>query len=104
MTPASPLGVRGRWLVLGGILWLTLASSITLEQGQESAAQWGSAATLAVLGILVLLADLPSRVDPGAGPATAGYAAGLVGASDEAAGQGSRGQRPVWQRRLSCPW
>ena len=56
MTPASRHGVRGRWLVLGVVLWLTLASSITLEQGQESAAQWGSAATLAVLGILVLLA------------------------------------------------
>ncbi|HEY5117557.1 MAG TPA: hypothetical protein VIJ00_18690 [Nakamurella sp.] len=56
MTPASRHGVRGRWLVLGVILWLILASSITLEQGQESAAQWGSAATLAVIGILVLLA------------------------------------------------
>ena len=56
MTPASRHGVRGRWVVLGVILWLILASSITLEQGQESAAQWGSAATLAVLGILVLLA------------------------------------------------
>ena len=58
MTPASRHGVRGRrrWLVLGVVLWLTLASSITLEQGQGSAAQWGSAATLAVLGILVLLA------------------------------------------------
>ena len=56
MTSASRHGVRGRRLVLGVVLWLTLASSITLEQGQESAAQWGSAATLAVLGILVLLA------------------------------------------------
>ena len=56
MTPASRHGVRGRWLVLGVILWLTLASSITLEQDRISAAQWGSAATLAVLGILVLLA------------------------------------------------
>ena len=56
MTPASRHGVRGRGLVLGVIIWLILASSITLEQGQESAAQWGSAATLAVLGILVLLA------------------------------------------------
>ena len=56
MTPTSRHGVRGRWLVAGVILWLTLASSITLEQGQESAAQWGSAATLAVLGILALLA------------------------------------------------
>ena len=56
MTPTSRHGVRGRRLVLGVILWLILASSITLEQGQESAAQWGSAAALAVLGILVLLA------------------------------------------------
>ena len=55
-TPSPTQRIRGRWLVLGVILWLTLASSITLEQGQESAAQWGSAATLAVLGILVLLA------------------------------------------------
>ena len=48
---------RPRTRDVGGvILWLILASSITLEQGQESAAQWGSAATLAVLGILVLLA------------------------------------------------
>ena len=56
MTPTSRHGVRGRWLVLGVILWLILASSITLEQGQESAAQWGSAAALAVIGILGLLA------------------------------------------------
>jgi len=56
MTPPSRQGVRGRWVVLGVILWLILASSITLEQGQESAAQWGSAATLVVIGILVLLA------------------------------------------------
>ena len=56
MTRTSRHGVRGRWLVAGVILWLTLASSITREQGQESAAQWGSAATLAVIGILVLLA------------------------------------------------
>ena len=56
MTPPSRHGVRGRWLLLGVIIWLILASSITLEQGQESAAQWGSAAALAVIGILGLLA------------------------------------------------
>ena len=55
MTPTSRHGVRGRWLVLGVIIWLILASSITLEQGQESAAHWGSAAAL-VIGILGLLA------------------------------------------------
>ena len=56
MTVASRRGVRRSWLILGVILWLILASSITLEAGQESAAQWGAAAALAVIGILVLLA------------------------------------------------
>ena len=56
MTPTSRHGVRGRGLVLGVIIWLILASSITLEAGQESAARWGSAAALAVIGILGLLA------------------------------------------------
>ena len=55
-TPRPRQRIRGRWVVLGVILWLTLASSITLEQGQESAARWGAAAALAVIGILVLLA------------------------------------------------
>jgi hypothetical protein len=64
MTPASRHGVRGRWLVLGVILWLILASSIALEQGQESAAQWGSAATLAVIGILVVLAVCRAALIP----------------------------------------
>ena len=64
MTPASRHGVRGRRLVLGVVLWLTLASSISLEQGQESAAQWGSAATLAVIGILVVLAVCRAALIP----------------------------------------
>ena len=64
MTPASRHGVRGRWLVLGVILWLILASSISLEQGQESAAQWGSAATPAVIGILVVLAASRAALIP----------------------------------------
>jgi len=59
MTPPSRQGVRGRWVVLGVILWLILwlilASSITLEQGNPRHSG-GSAATLAVIGILVLLA------------------------------------------------
>jgi Kef-type K+ transport system membrane component KefB len=41
---------------LGVIVWLILASSITLEQGQETAAQWGSAAALIVGVVVVLLA------------------------------------------------
>ena len=68
MTPTSRHGVRGRWLVAGVILWLTLASSITLEQDRISAAQWGSAATLAVLGILVLLAVCRVALIPVRGP------------------------------------
>jgi hypothetical protein len=43
-------------VVLGAIVWLILASSITLEQGQETAAQWGSATALIVIGIVALLA------------------------------------------------
>ena len=64
MTPASRHGVRGRWLVAGVILWLILASSISLEQGQESAARWGSAAALAVIGIVVLLAVCRAALIP----------------------------------------
>lgn len=55
-TPAAGQRVRGRRVVLLVILWLILASSITLEQGQDTAARWGSAAALAVIGLLVLLA------------------------------------------------
>ena len=46
---------RGRWVAAGVVVWLILATSITLEEGQDTAAQWGSAATLAVLGIAILL-------------------------------------------------
>ena len=67
MTRTSRHGVRRRWLILGVVLWLILASSITLEQGQESAAQWGSAATLTVLGILVLLAVCRAALIPARG-------------------------------------
>ena len=54
-TPARQR-LRGPWGILGIILWLILASSITLEQGQETAAKWGSTAALALIGLLVLLA------------------------------------------------
>ena len=33
MTRTLRHGVRGRWLVAGVVLWLILASSITLEAG-----------------------------------------------------------------------
>ncbi len=56
MTLPSSSRVRGRWIVVGVIVWLILASSISLEQGQDAVAEWGSAATLVVLGLLVLLA------------------------------------------------
>ena len=55
MTRTRRFRTRGRWVVAGVVVWLILATSITLEQGQDTAAQWGSAATLAVLGIAVLL-------------------------------------------------
>ena len=43
-------------VLLGFIVWLVLASSITLEQGQETAAQWGSATALIAIGLVALLA------------------------------------------------
>ena len=63
-TPAAGQRVRGRRVVLVVILWLILASSITLEQGQETAARWGSAAALAVIGLLVLLAVIRVALIP----------------------------------------
>ena len=54
MTAPRP-GQRIR-LLLGFITWLILASSIALEQGQETAARWGSAAALGVIGLLTLFA------------------------------------------------
>ena len=65
-TPRPGQRIRGRWVLLGVILWLILASSITLEQEQETAAKWGSAAALIVIGLVALLANRPRRVDPAA--------------------------------------
>ena len=56
MTSSTSQRVRGRWVVVGVILWLILASSIGLEQGQDAVAEWGSAAALVVIGLLVLFA------------------------------------------------
>jgi len=54
MTPPTRR-VRGRGTFIGVVLWLVLASSITLEQGRQAIAQWGSIATLGIIGLLVLL-------------------------------------------------
>ncbi|MGS0684516.1 hypothetical protein ACVBEQ_05040 [Nakamurella sp. GG22] len=56
MTLPKSQRVRGRWVVVGVVVWLILASSMSLEQGQDAVAGWGSAATLVVFGLLVLLA------------------------------------------------
>ena len=56
MTPPVPQTTRGHWVILGIIGWLILASSIALEEGQETAAKWGSTVTLAFIGLLILLA------------------------------------------------
>lgn len=55
MTPPTRRGNHGR-VVLCIVLWLALASSITLEQGQLAIAQWGSAAALIVIALVILLA------------------------------------------------
>jgi hypothetical protein len=56
MTSPTQRRIRCRWGVLAVVLWLVLASSITLELGQQAIAQWGSAAALSVLGFVILLA------------------------------------------------
>jgi hypothetical protein len=43
-------------VILGVIGWLILASSIALEEGQATTAQWGSTVTLVFIGLLILLA------------------------------------------------
>ena len=53
---APPQRNPGRWTVPAVIGWLTLASSILLENGQEAAAQWGSVTALAIIALLVLVA------------------------------------------------
>ena len=56
MTPQVQQKIRGRWVILGLIGWLILASSIALEEGQETAAKWGSTVTLVFIGLLILVA------------------------------------------------
>ena len=53
--PGSTRRIHVRWLVVGAIVWLILAASINLEQGQEGAAEWGTGAALAVAGLLILV-------------------------------------------------
>jgi len=64
MTTPTRRRVRGRGSFIGVVLWLVLASSITLEQGQQAIAQWGSTATLGIIGLLVLLAVGPVVLIP----------------------------------------
>lgn len=59
--------IRWRWVVLGGGLWLTLLSCISLEDGQPQLAKWAAAASvgiliLAVLGGVLWLLSIPVRV------------------------------------------
>ena len=89
MTPPTTARRNHGRVVLCIVLWLALASSITLEQGQQAAAQWGSAAALIVIGFVVLLAAgrvafIPLRAPGG------GCTAGPRGGSDEATDKGSR--------------
>ena len=86
-------------MVAGVVVWLILASSITLEHGQHAAAKWGSAATLAVLGIAVLLVLSCAALTPTAGPRPPDPPPRHRGRDETATGQGSRGQRPAWPPR-----
>lgn len=49
---------RPAWLVTGAVIWLFLASSIVLEQGADTAAQWGSVAGIGLAAVLVLIAPV----------------------------------------------
>lgn len=46
------------WVVIGVIVWLILASSITLELGEQDAAKWVSTAVLIVILLGVLIVTL----------------------------------------------
>ncbi len=58
--------IRWRWVVVGGALWLTLLSCISLEDGQPQLAEWAAAASVGILMLAVLigvlwLLSLPAR-------------------------------------------
>lgn len=56
MTKPAPGRTRPRpaWLVIGAVIWLFLASSIVLEQGEDTAAQWGTVSAIGVAALFVL--------------------------------------------------
>ena len=54
--PRRPLRIW--WVAIGVIVWLILASSITLELGEQDAAKWGSTAALTVIALGVLIVAL----------------------------------------------
>lgn len=55
--------IRWRWVISGGLLWLILASSISLEDGHSTTAQWGAGAavTVAVLAAATIALRLLAR-------------------------------------------
>ena len=50
--------VRWRWVVIGAILWLIVASASSLEDGHSTMAQWGSGAAITLIVLAVLAAAL----------------------------------------------
>ena len=58
MTVPPARRVRGRWTIAGAVVWLILASSISLEHGLQGPAQWGSITALGVLALVLLVLTL----------------------------------------------
>ena len=56
--PPAPHRIRARWVVAGVVIWLILASSVTLELGQQATAQWGSLTALGVMALALLALPL----------------------------------------------
>lgn len=62
MTPRPPRRVHASWIVAGGVVWLILACSISLETGQQRLAQGGGITILGLVTLLLLTVTLRGAV------------------------------------------
>lgn len=54
MTAPPARRIRGGWIIVGAVVWLILASSISLEHGRQGTAQWGGITALGVIALVLL--------------------------------------------------
>ena len=62
MTPRPPRRFHASWIVAGGVVWLILACSISLETGQQRLAQGGGITILGLVTLLLLTVTLRGAV------------------------------------------